>query len=372
MSQGGQQQQSDSSLSALWIVVGLVIVLGVIWYLYHAYIIWVFLQVKLFELSVISVFTSRVDQTIKIVSALNPAYVTWTQAHYVAQEVGQYVRFPVAVILLLIAFFIYKGASAGSYRQTYDMNSLAKTEKQIWPQIKPVVDSDLVDTPLTKGPWAMSMTPMDFVKNKKLIVEEVIPPSPGELRRTVKIIARLERGKANALFTMQLGSFWRNYQSLPAHTRALFAVFAATANNDRDTADKLLRQIDNNFDNKKNTSDFKGADALCAKYISSKPVQAVLNEHHYELTVMASMLLMARSDGVFATSDFLWLKPVDRRLWFMLNAVGRDTPVPEAAGIFSHWLAEKALGKPIVTPMIEEATNALEQALTEIVYKRDT
>lgn len=371
MSQGGQQQP-DNSLSALWIIVGLVIALGVIWYLYHAYIMWVFLQVKLFELSCISVFTDKVSQAVRVVSALSPSYVTWAQAHYVAQEVGQYLRLPAAAILLLIAIFIYKGASAGSYRQTYDMNSLAQTEKQNWSQIKPVVDIDLVSTPLTQGPWAMSMTPMDFVKNKKLIVEEIIPPLPGELRRTVKVIARLERGKSNALFTMQLGNFWRNYQSLPPHARALFGVFAATANNDRSAGDKLLEQIDLGFDNKRNTSVFENADTLCAKYINSKPVQEVINGHHYELTVMASMLLLARSDGVFATSDFLWLKPVDRRLWFVLNAVGRDTPVPEAAGVFSHWLAEKALGKPIVTPMIEEATHALEQALTEIVYKRDT
>ena len=370
MAQGGQQQQTDNSLSALWIVNGLLVLFGIIWYVFHAYIMWVFLQIKLFEISFLGIFTSRLDQTGNMVAALDPAHVSWAQAHFIAQEVGRYVRFPAAIILFAIAVFIYKGANAGSFRQTYSMDTLAGTEKQIWPQIKPVADLNLVDTPINEGPWAMSMTPMEFVKRKKLITEETVAPLPGELRRTVKVVARLDRGKANALFTMQLGRFWRSYKELPIHARALFAAFAASGNNDREAADKLLAHINNTYNNKTNKADFKGVDELCAKYINSKSVQEVLNQHYYESTVMASMLHLARSDGVFSTADFLWLKPVDRRLWYVLNAVGRDTPVPEAAGIFSHWLAERELATPVVTPMVEAATQALEEALTEIVYNR--
>lgn len=83
------------------------------------------------------------------------------------------------------------------------------------------------------------------------------------------------------------------------------------------------------------------------------------------------MLHGARADGVQASSDFLWLKPIDRRMWYVLNTVGRQTPFVEAAGVFAHWRAEKEMGKRIVVPMVEEATNALELALKEIVYKPD-
>ncbi len=53
------------------------------------------------------------------------------------------------------------------------------------------------------------------------------------------------------------------------------------------------------------------------KYKNSRPVTRVLRAHAYVLTVMASMLLLARKEGVMATADFLWLKTIDRTLWYI-------------------------------------------------------
>ena len=92
------------------------------------------------------------------------------------------------------------------------------------------------------------------------------------------------------------------------------------------------------------------------------------NRHAYVLTTMATLLQMARTDGVVATADFLWLKPVDRRLWYMLNSIGRQTVVPEISGPYAHWLAEKKIGRPLVAPMVKEAVTGLEAAVAEILY----
>jgi len=86
---------------------------------------------------------------------------------------------------------------------------------------------------------------------------------------------------------------------------------------------------------------------------------------------MASMLEEARADGVVASSDFLWLKPMDRKLWYTLNCVGRQTPFAEVAGIFAHWLAEKEVNRKLFVPTVEKATNALELALKDVVYHPD-
>jgi intracellular multiplication protein IcmP len=108
------------------------------------------------------------------------------------------------------------------------------------------------------------------------------------------------------------------------------------------------------------------------KHESSKLVQEVLSKHAYVLTMMAAMLLLARTDGVQASADFLWLKPIDRRLWYMLNTVGRQTPFVEVAGPFAHWVAEREIGRKLLIPMVEEATNALEGSLKEIIYQSET
>ena len=117
--------------------------------------------------------------------------------------------------------------------------------------------------------------------------------------------------------------------------------------------------------------DYSGVDQLCAKHEKTVPVQEILQRHAYVSTVMAAMLEAARSDGVQASADFLWLKPLDRRMWYTLNTVGRQTPFVEVAGIFAHWVAEKGANKKLLVPMVEEATKALELALQEVVYRPD-
>lgn len=363
--------QSDNSLGPLWVMVGLCIFLAVIWYLFHGYIVFAFFKLKLLEISLISLFSQSLDSTKQLINAISPESVTFKQVNYIASEVGGYIRIPAAILLLIIGGLIFKSGSAGTFRAKYDMNRLAHTEQANWAQIRPMVDLNLVDEDIEKGPWAMAMTPMDFAKKKNLIREQMEEALVGELRKKRHIVAKLKKGEANAIFTMQLGALWQGWQKLPKHAQAIFAVLAAIANDDRKAGDDLMWHMATKFDSKTNKTDYGNADELCKKYGNSKVVQLVAGKHAYQLTFMASLLELAREGGVFATSDFLWLKTVDRKLWFMLNAVGRVTPVVEVAGPFAHWLIEKELDRKIMVPMVEEATKGLEQALTEIIYKRD-
>lgn len=371
MAQAGGGQQPDNSLGPLWIMLAICIVGGLIWYFLHTYLMIAFLAIKSVELAIIGLFTSSVDGVRSFIHIVSPASVTLDQAHFVASSVGKYISIPCVLIMLIFAWRIYKSASATAYRQSYEMKTLAKAQENTWPQIKPVVPLDLIKVDVRKGPWAMALTPMEFAKQKKLIIEEEVMPLEDELLRHKKIVAKLDKGKATALFILQLGRSWRGIEALPHYLQALFGVFAAKANADRDAAYALLAELSNSFDPVKNTVSCQDPLALCRKHAASKGVKLVMSSHAYELTIMASMLELARCDGVLSSSDFLWLKPVDRRAWFMLNAVGRRTPVPEAAGIFAHWLAEKELGRKSALPRIDSATQALELGLTEIMYHRD-
>lgn len=368
---GGGGQQPDNSLGPLWIMLAICIFGGLIWFFLHAYLMLAFLKVKVVEISIIELFTSELDVVKRYASTVNPGLVTFVQAQYIASSVGKYISIPCIIIMLLLAFVIYKSSSATGYRRAYSMKDLAQAQQDTWPQIKPVVPLNLIKMDIRKGPWAMSLTPMDFAKQKKLIIEEEIMPLEDELLRRKRIVAKLDKGRATALFTLQLGRLWRSCEALPHYLQALFAVFAAKASGDRDVAYGLLAELSNNFDAVKNTTHCENALTLCQKYMGKKPVKLVIESHAYELTVMASMLELARYDGVLSSSDFLWLKPVDRRAWFVLNCIGRRTPVCESAGVFAHWLAEKELGKKSVLPMVESATLGLEMALTEITYHRD-
>jgi len=149
----------------------------------------------------------------------------------------------------------------------------------------------------------------------------------------------------------------------------LFAVFAARVAGDTKEPYDLLMKIAGSSNSGK--LDFSGVNELLEKHRDHKAVQEITKKHAYVLSVMASLLNGARYTGVLATADFLWLKLVDRRLWYMLSSVGRQVPFIEVAGPFAHWRYEVALERPFRTPMIENATRGLERALKEQVYTED-
>ncbi len=165
---------------------------------------------------------------------------------------------------------------------------------------------------------------------------------------------------------MQLGPYWEGSEKLPIHTRALFAAFSARIDGDGEACNRLLMQIAASTETGK--IDFTGVDEILAKHKNNKLISKIISRHAFVLTVMSSMLEAVRDDGVLASADFLWLKPVDRRLWFMLNSIGRQTPFSEVAGPFAHWIVEKELNRKLRVPVIEEAVNALAGAIQDIIY----
>ena len=366
---GAQQGQSDNSMGILWIIAAVFIFAAIIWYAFKEQIISFYLTIKLWEINFIGLFTHRLDDVKAVITTADPLKLTFHDVSLLGEAVGDYLRFPFVFIIIILAFVIYFSNSTRIFKRTYDMDALAKAEQVNWPQITPVLGLKLNKEPLDKGPWAMAVTPMQFCKRYKLLDEFRAQPKEGSLNKDRnRIEVTLKRGKANKIFSMQLGALWPGLDKLPPHARALFAVFAARNAGNSKAAASLLTQISASSAKK---LDFSGADALCKKHQNEKAVQRVMQSHGYTLTVMASMLEIARDDGVQASADFLWLKPVDRRLWYMLNTVGRQTPFVEVAGPFAHWVAEKEIGRRLLVPMVDEATNALELTLKEIVYHPD-
>jgi intracellular multiplication protein IcmP len=364
-----QSGQPDNSMGVLWIIAGLFVGGGVIWYAFKVQIINFYFKIKLFEISIISYFTNNLEDVKTTILTTSPGKFTFDDVVKVGQVVGEYLRIPFVLIIFVLAFVVYFTNSTRVFKRTYSMRDLVNLEKENWPQITPVAGLDLVKENIDKGPWAMAMTPMQFCKKHNLLEEHKRQMQEGMTRKEWdRIDVTLKRGLSNKVFALQLGPLWQGTKRLPPYIRALFAVFAARYNGDSKVAHELLAQMAATSVTQMN---FAGADELCKKHEGTKNVQKLLQSHAYVLTVMATMLESAREDGVQASADFLWLKPLDRRLWYMLNTVGRQTPFVEVAGPFAHWLAEKEIGKRLLTPMVEEATNALEIALKEIVYRPD-
>jgi len=376
----GQQQQSqeDAGYTPLWIAGGLFIAGFLFWYLLHDQIVGIMIHLKIYQLSVLSFFEPSLKVMQADLSQYTPATypgVTFDAFQNILDIVGQTLRYPVMGILGVLAIWLYFSSPILKYKRTLSLQALTEQEATDWPQITPVVKLDLVKESIDMGPWAMGIVPMKFAKQHRLLKEE------GEVFDTSafskgQMTVSLLRGLAYQVFATQLGAYWMGFERLPAHTQALFAIFAARIAGDRDGASKLVAQVaaSAKFDpknKKKPELNYAGTIELFRKHQGNKLVVKVTQQHAFVMTVMASMLMTARNDCVLAAADFLWLKPVDRTLWFMLNSVGRRTTFVEVAGPYAHWIAERQLGQPIKLPMIEEAINGLDMAVKEIIYVRD-
>ena len=364
--------QGDHSTAILWIIIAIFVASLTVWYAFKPYLVTAYLTVKLYEVHYLNLLLSNrfIEQYRAILNALtSPATLDPIYMLRLGDEVGVLIRLPLSILLGILAVAIYFGNTAHNFKSTYSIRSLVQHEKQTWPQLTPIVGLDLLKEDIDSGRWAMAMTPMQFCKKHRLIHEVRPERQPGMSRKQWnKVDVVLHKGLANQLFVLQLGAVWSGAEHIPLYAQALFAIFAARINQDTGSATTLLHQLALSSASSLN---FSGVSALWKKHQNTKLVKTIIASHAYVYTVLASMLEKAREDGVQTTADFLWLKPLDRTLWYVLNCVGRQTAFVEVAGVFAHWLAEKEAGIKLLVPMVETATQALDVALKEVLYKPD-
>lgn len=370
-----QQQGGDRSLDFLWLIVLIVGSFLLLWYFGKTYIAMIVFTIKLYEIDLIYFVMGYWGKLIDAFGFPLPnlsALTAWTDFIHksygatvdfsvlanLSTAVGKYLRFPVMIALTLMGVTLYFGSSSQRFRRVYNMQQLKFEERSNWPQITPVIDVDLLKAPLDDPPWAMAQDPMRFCKKYHLINEEI---------RDGKTLATLRHGAAYRVLSLQVGPRWRGINALPNYLQALIAIFATRIAGDKRAADDLVEKIA--ASSSKGKIEFFNTKELLLKHLDAKPVAKIIRLHGYVTTVMASLLAASREAGVLSTSEFIWLKPMDRRMWYMMNSVGRYTAVSEIVGAFAHWQAERKLGLPLMTPMVEEAVKGLEIALSEILYK---
>lgn len=365
---GQSNPDGDKNSNALLWGMALLCAIGfVLWWQFSEYFKVFFLALKRYEAIGVSFFTDKINRWIDWTIQADPEYdLTMHAAQQLSTAVGTYYVYPVSIILLILAIIIFKGHIGMRFNKIYNMDRLMQQEKENWPQISPVVDLDLMEMDIQAGPWAMSMNPMQFCRHYKLLELELIPDRKAAWRAEGVVKATVLKDKTTEVFTNQLGPLWQGVDKLPPHVKAIYAVFLARAEHDQDAAIAYLNILARGA--AKGVMDYSLTESYIKKYGKCRAAQRCLQRHAYIVTVMASMLELARTDGVLASADFLWLKPVDRKLWYMLNNVGRQVAVPEIAGAFAHWIAEKQMARPLSVPMVDEATRALELAVSNTVY----
>ncbi len=367
---GGGQGEDKDSYALLWGLAAIAVIGFVVWHFYSVQLTGWFIAVKKYETLAILFFidNERLRTIIEglSIASTSPGELTLNIATLYSTVIGEYLKYPVCFLLLVMGIIMFKGHATMRFTKAYNMDTLAQQEKENYPQIAPVADLNLIEEDVNKGPWAMSQNPMQFARAEKLLKVELVADNKAAWKAEGVAKATVIRELATQAFANQLGPLWTGVNGLPPHTKAIYAAFLARTEHDTDACRKYLGKLSKTA--AKGQVDYSDTEEYLKKYGNSKAAQKCQQKHAYVLTVMASMLLLARVDGVLPSADFLWLKPLDRRLWYVLNCVGRQVSAPEVAGIFAHWFAEREMGRALTVPMVDEAVNALEKAIAMTVY----
>ncbi len=319
-------------------------------------------HVRYAEMLLFAGFSDTAQRLLQMVGVVTQSTerMTFENFSLMMERTGYYTRWIFIPPIVAMGVIAFMRSPRERYTTVHSMSSLAKQEAKIWPEIAPVagLQDRLVKEDPTKGEWASAMTEREFAHKHNLITSD----ADGK--------PAAKRDETREIFAEMLGRRWTSPYALPDHMRALFAAFAMRIGGDAEGCTAKLRLLATTFA----AGGAKGIDcswvnAEIKKHIGHPLVQRAIEKHAYEYTVMATMLQLAKTDGVLASPMFIWVKTVDRKLWYTLNNVGRYAFHVDCAGIMAHWLFEKTVRMAIPTPMVSKAVDGLDMALKE--YRDD-
>ena len=344
--------------SELVVFVGVGLVLFMLWYVFHERIASALLALRIAESWVIGFFTPALEEERAWMKFVPRSTVTAGQMVDVSSQVGSYIRWVTVPVMLALGVWLYRKSPTERFRKTYTVVTLPQAVGDEYPWMRISLTNDFANMDQDKGNWAIAKTERQFARIHKL--------------RNAS--GAIDRERAEAVFVRQLGSVFLGISAMQPHARALFALFAARTNRDFKAADQLLMQLANSFAD--GAPDYTGVDELIEKYKRTASVVASFEQHAYERTIL--MTLLERCRGGEGGKDylppnwFLWLKGIDRDLWYALADVGRRTPHVESAGVFAHWLTEKSRQKKLEVPYVRHAVDGLIAEMAKFLNDDDS
>nr|WP_305910406.1 hypothetical protein [Methylomarinum sp. Ch1-1]MDP4523156.1 hypothetical protein [Methylomarinum sp. Ch1-1] len=103
----------------------------------------------------------------------NPGKYDLNQVIALFRLTGTYTRYPVIAVLLgLLWHSYYRHGVSENYRRVFSMKSLMINNVHEFPCMAPVANRDLLDEPLDSGPWKVARTPLQWVAENNLLLDE--------------------------------------------------------------------------------------------------------------------------------------------------------------------------------------------------------
>jgi hypothetical protein len=221
--------------------------------------------------------------------------------------------------------------------------------------------------------WKTSMVSMRFRPDARNIPEPSKTPAEWVLEN-VKVPDGVDRipldefiAACRRAMESQLGQPWRNWSKAPAHVQALFGLMYVNRYKgdaeSRKVAESLTKAFVSSSGRKRDKALLEVVRPMLADAKFSSRVKKWTSRHAWTNTAVIAVYGRCGpfqdwgggDAGVLPTSSFLWLKEIDRPLWYALNNVGRRAFHVEGAGAICHFFHERMADQPLETPMFDEA-----------------
>lgn len=242
------------------------------------------------------------------------------------------------------------------------LNYVTSPEKAgIYDLIKPIWGLDLLKQDPTKGGWASALKPHEVANRYNLLEEQGKP-------ETLKV------NMTNSYFMAQLGELYLGEESLADYHKALLGVWLALIERDAVASDTARNAIARSWSAKqeKIQPDYSRGLELWEKYKGSPRVAHLFKRHAYINTLMYGFFEYMKNErkvGRAVAHYYIWLKPLDRVLYYTLNNEGRDVEWSECAGVIIHWYFEKGMNRALLQPYTEDCILAFRRELGRVIPK---
>jgi len=281
----------------------------------------------------------------------------------VSKLIGSYLRWILIAICSFVIYFAMFKTKRNKFKTAFNLESFINIQAKVWPVISPIVNfnpsksssrivGDVVPSKLPL--FAEALAPEEWISFHQIPMKKGLP---------------VRESTYNA-FSSQLGPRWVGFDNVPFYMKALMAAFALKGVQKREESDELLGRISLCWNDK---TGFKPTSELSKEVfqILKDPkiggeALKISNNHAYRTTAFLGILKWARfMGGVLASAQFLWLRGVDRNLWYALNNLGRRSFHSEGAGAIAHYMAEDLAKKALIVPRLETAIITINKYITE-------
>lgn len=290
-------------------------------------------------------------------------FLSATSMGFISNVVGDYLKWILIAAAGSMATYAYIYSPRHKFKNHYDLEGFIKIQAKTWPVIAPIINFN----PAKHSARA----PGGMVPDKLPMFAEALSPEEWVAFHRIEVTNGVpDREATRRAFMMQLGPRWTGAEDLPLYMQGLFSAFALKGVQRREESEELLGKLALSWTHDKGFVMSGSLEAEVKKLMRDPEVGGkaleIANQHAFRTTAMLGVLKWGRfMGGVLAPAQFVWLRGVDRNLWYPLNNLGRRAFHSEGAGAMAHFMAEEAAKKPLVMPRLDTAIVTLYTFLAE-------